>query len=70
MATIVLPRPAVRASVEPRIVGILALHGVGALLFSSVAVWNLLRGDGVNAVLQGVLAVLVLALGVGIAKSV
>jgi hypothetical protein len=56
--------------VEPRSVGVLGLHVVVAVLFFAVAVWNLLNDDPVNAVLQGVLAVLVVALGIGIARSV
>lgn len=54
---------------EPRIVGILGLHLLGALLFSAVAVRNLIRGDPVSAVMQGVLAVLIVVLGIGIARS-
>ncbi|QLD86495.1 hypothetical protein HWV23_12410 [Natronomonas halophila] len=54
---------------EPRIVGILSLHVVGAVLFGAVAVWNLLNDDPVNAVLQGVLAALIVVLGIGIARS-
>ncbi|WP_336136092.1 hypothetical protein [Natronomonas amylolytica] len=54
---------------EPRIVGILGLHVVVAALFSGVAVWNLIHDDPVNAVMQGVLAALVIMLGVGIARS-
>lgn len=54
---------------EPRIVGIPGLHLLGALLFSAVAVRNVIRGDPVNAVLQGVLAVLIVMLGIGIART-
>jgi hypothetical protein len=51
-------------------VAILALHLVGALAFAAMAARSALLGDPVFAVMQGVLAALVLALGLGIARAV
>lgn len=53
---------------ETRYVAIVALHLVVALVFAAVAVRNLLHGDVPAAVMQGVLAVLVAGLGVGIVR--
>ena len=54
----------------PRSVAIVAVHLLGALLFAAMAVRAALLGDPVFAVMQGVLAALVVALGVGIARAV
>ena len=55
---------------EPRFVAILAVHFVGATVFAAMAVRSALLGDPVFAVMQGVLAVLVVLLGVGIVRAV
>lgn len=58
------------ARVEPRYVLIVAFHFLVALAFAAFAVGNALRGNLIGTVLQGVLAALVLVLGVGVARSV
>lgn len=55
---------------ESRYVAIVGLHVAVALVFVAVATWNVVNGDVVGAVLQGVLGVLVAALGLGIARTV
>ncbi|QLD88652.1 hypothetical protein HWV07_06230 [Natronomonas salina] len=55
---------------EPRFVAIVAVHLVGALAFAAMAVRAALLGDPVFAVMQGVLAALIVALGVGIVRAV
>ena len=55
---------------EPRYVAIVGLHLLGAAVFAAVAVRSALLGDPVFAVMQAVLAALVVALGVGIARAV
>lgn len=55
---------------ESSYVAIVGLHVAVALLFVAVAIWNALRGDVAGAVLQGVLGVLVAALGVGLTRAV
>lgn len=54
---------------EPRSVVIVGVHLVGALLFAAMAIWAVLTGDPVFAVVQGVLAALVVTLGVGLARA-
>ena len=49
---------------------IVVLHVVASLAFAAMAVRSALLGDPVFAVMQGVLAVLVVALGVGVARAV
>ncbi|MFQ3318615.1 MAG: hypothetical protein ACI8UR_001023 [Natronomonas sp.] len=55
---------------EPRHVAVIGLHLLVALLFVGVAVRNALLGNVAGAVMQGVLGVLVVILGVGIARAV
>lgn len=55
---------------EPRFVAIVAVHLVGGLVFAAMAVRAALLGDPVFAVMQGVLAALVVALGFGIVRAV
>ena len=59
MATVVRPRSAV----------IVVFHLVVALVFLGIASFNVYHGQTVNAVLQGVIAVLILLLGIGLAKA-
>jgi hypothetical protein len=58
----------VEQAVEPRYVAVVGMHLLVALTFAALATWNALNGDIVNATLQGVLAVLVLFLGIGITR--
>jgi hypothetical protein len=59
-----------KAGVEPRFVAIVLVHLVGALVFAAMAVRSAVLGDPVIAVMQGVLAVLVVVLGVRIVRAV
>lgn len=54
---------------DPRFVSIVGIHLLGSLTFTGIAVRNALLGDTVGAVLQGVLAVLVITMGVGLARA-
>ena len=55
---------------DPRFLAIVVVHLVGGLVFAVMAVRSAVLGDPVFAVMQGVLAVLVVVLGVGIVRSV
>lgn len=44
------------------------MHVLGALLFAVASVRSILLGDVVNAVMSGVLAALIVVLGVSIAR--
>jgi hypothetical protein len=55
--------------VRPRTLAIVGFHLVVALLFVGVAAYNLHRGDTVNAVMQSVIGVLILMLGIGLARA-
>lgn len=63
------PADSVRC-VEPRYVVVVGVHAVVALAFIAVAVRNAILGDVVFAVMQGVIATLLVILGVGIARAV
>ena len=54
---------------RPRSAVIVVFHLVVALIFFGVASFNAYHGQTVNAVLQGVIAVLILSLGIGLAKA-
>lgn len=55
---------------EPRFVAVIVVHLIGAMTFAVMAVRSALLGDPTFAVMQGVLAALVVAMGVGIARAV
>ena len=55
--------------VRPRSAVIVVFHLVVALIFLGVAIFNAYHGQTVNAVLQGVIASLILLLGIGLAKA-
>ena len=55
--------------VRPRSTVIVVFHLVVALIFFGVASFNAYHGQTVNAVLQGVIAALILSLGIGLAKA-
>lgn len=55
---------------EPRFVAVLAVHLVGAVVFAAMAIRAALLGDPIFAVMQGVIAALIVALGVGIVRAV
>jgi len=59
----------VAKAVRPRSVAIVGFHFVVALLFFGVAGYSVYHGDTVNAVMQSVIGVLILMLGVGLARS-
>jgi len=55
--------------VRPRSAVIVVFHLVVALIFFGVASFNAYNGQTVNAVLQGVIATLILSLGIGLGKA-
>lgn len=55
---------------EPRFVAVVVVHLVGALVFTAMAMRAAVLGDPVFAVMQGVLAALIVALGFGIVRAV
>lgn len=62
--------PGRKGVVEPRFVAIIVVHLIGAVVFAVMAVRSVLIGDPVFAVMQGVLAALIVLLGVGIVRAV
>ena len=55
--------------VRPRSAAIVTLHLLVALTFFSVASFNAYYGRTVSAVMQSVIAALVLSLGIGLARA-
>lgn len=55
---------------EPRFVAILLVHLVGAVVFAAMVIRAAVLGDPIFAVMQGVLAALIVALGFGIVRAV
>ena len=55
--------------VRPRSAAIVTFHLLVALVFFGVAGFNVYRGETVNAVMQSVIAALVLSLGIGLARA-
>ncbi len=56
-------------TVRPRSAAIVGFHLLVALLFVGVAGYNVHIGETVNAVMQAVIGVLILMLGVGLARA-
>ena len=54
---------------RPRSAVIVVFHLVVALIFFGVASFNAYHGQTVNAVMQSVIAALVLSLGIGLARA-
>lgn len=54
---------------RPRSAAIVVFHLLVALVFVVVAGYNAYTGATVNAVMQGVIGTLILALGIGLARA-
>lgn len=54
---------------RPRSAAIVGFHLLVALLFVGIAGYNVYNGDTVNAVMQGVIGVLIFMLGIGLARA-
>ena len=54
---------------RPRSAVIVVFHLVVALIFLGVASFNAYHGQTINAVLQGVIAALILSLGIGLGRA-
>jgi hypothetical protein len=55
--------------VKPRSAAIVTFHLLVALIFFGMASFNVYHGQTVNAVMQSVIAALVLSLGIGLARA-
>lgn len=53
---------------DARTAAIVGIHGIVAVAFLAVSLWSAWRGNLVGAVVLGVVAVLVLLLGIGLAR--